>query len=378
MIAYNKEWLYSRHVLAQADEALHEQCIDQVTFNAISEKHPVKFYTPNFFIRIGLAILTAIILLFIAVLFLLAANFKSAGGVGVFIGILSIAVAEMFIHSKNHYNSGLDNMLVWAGGYSLWMGLMAILYEGYSHHDVLLGFIGVIIFLVLAVRYVDTICAIVATLFFLFFVYTAYKHFGTGWPMATIPFVMILVMGVLYFVSKRAMRSPGMLLFHNCWLWVSYVALVCFYAAGNYVVVDYFRDSLKTTPDISIRGPLLFGWFFWSWTFLIPVIYIVIGISKKEITLIRIGLPLLVIGILTFRNYHHVMEPETALMIGGTILFVISYSLISYLREPHGGFTFKPDTFNKEIPDMTKIIAAKLVGDVAPIDNKPQANNDWE
>ena len=234
-------------------------------------------------------------------------------------------------------------MLVWGGGYAICASLTELINKGSVSHDVATTAVGLVIFAVLAVRYVDALSAVVAAVFLLLFVFAVLTAIGGPWVVWTMCLVLIATMGMLYYVARRGMKSRRMVLYRNCWLWVSYVALVCFYGAGNYYVADYLYQMMTSTPELVMPRQMPFGWFFWGWTFLIPVVYMALGIRKRDITLIRIGLPLLVLGILTFRNYHHIMEPEIALLLGGTILFIVSYSLISYLRLPRAGFIPLPN-----------------------------------
>ena len=83
MIAYNTTRLKNVFARQQAAQYFEEGCITREELTGISNKHPDTFYSPNFFIRIGLFTLTVVILLFslglIALLFLNSIE-DAAGG----------------------------------------------------------------------------------------------------------------------------------------------------------------------------------------------------------------------------------------------------------------------------------------------------------
>jgi hypothetical protein len=391
MIAYNNKWLYNRYVQAQADEALHEQCIDAATHGSIRKKHEVKFYTPNFFVRIGLALLALVILSFVTALFGLMMNVSHAFAyLMIFMGFVSYIAAEILVSTKFHYNSGLDNMLVWIAGLFIWIGIFLKTFwdptwfgnnpAPVSNADVKLSFAALVICTLLVLRFADTVMSIIATAALLFLAFYSCQHTGVLAKNAT-PFVLILLFGVVYFMSNRAMRSRTTLLYHNCLLCVNITLLVILYLSGNYYVAAVISHTGDIPGDDMVQidpaqKALTMGWFFWLWTLLVPVVYIGVGISKKKIMLIRVGIPLLALGVLTFRYYYHIMSPEMAMMLGGMLLFVASYSLINRLHTPRGGFTFSPETYIKDTPDISKLITAELINNAGTTGNKPP-DSEW-
>jgi hypothetical protein len=64
MQAYNKSWLKNLVIQKEASDAFEMECISKEEQGNINLAYPVGFYTPNFFIRIGLFALTVIIMLF--------------------------------------------------------------------------------------------------------------------------------------------------------------------------------------------------------------------------------------------------------------------------------------------------------------------------
>jgi hypothetical protein len=64
MIAYNKTSLLNKAIQEDVTTDFENDLISVEELQQIKQKYPVQFYTPNMFIRIGLFILTLIILSF--------------------------------------------------------------------------------------------------------------------------------------------------------------------------------------------------------------------------------------------------------------------------------------------------------------------------
>ncbi|WP_449435710.1 hypothetical protein [Pedobacter steynii] len=64
MIIYNNIWLANLLIREEAQKARKAEAISIDEQKKIADKYPVGFYTPNIFIRIGLFILTCIIVSF--------------------------------------------------------------------------------------------------------------------------------------------------------------------------------------------------------------------------------------------------------------------------------------------------------------------------
>src|ERR1700744_2919941 len=109
MIAYNKTWLGNLRLQQQVKNHVHQSDISGDEFKAIAEKYPVGFYTPNIFVRVGLFILTCIIILFaggLLSLMALSGNIVNTSGWFIFLGILSYGSLELNISQQHHYRSG--------------------------------------------------------------------------------------------------------------------------------------------------------------------------------------------------------------------------------------------------------------------------------
>ncbi|HTD39701.1 MAG TPA: hypothetical protein VK671_03705, partial [Mucilaginibacter sp.] len=204
MIAYNKTWLANLRVQQEVKKQLNSRCITNAEFKSIQERYPVGFYTPGLFARVGLFILTFIVIAFadgiLSLMFASASDLVETPGWMFFLAILSYVALEVMVNSKHHYRSGVDDALLVISGLLFAVGF-AMLFSHYNN-VYYLPISGAIFILNLyfSIRFADTLmgalcCA--ALLAFVFFGWT--KVIPSG--MATIPFVMMLVSGGLYWLS---------------------------------------------------------------------------------------------------------------------------------------------------------------------------------
>lgn len=337
MIAYNTEWLRHLLIREQAEQALHEKCISEDEFKRIEASSPVGFYTPNIFVQLGLFILTVIIALFTLGLMFLLSMSEDESKIGilvVFFGLLIYAGLEIVV-TKKHYKSGVDNALLWIAPVSILSGLNIMSDITWLENSIIAFILTAFLF----IRFTNWIMAAVAAVAFIAIIFLSYTKLGE-FAKASAPFVVMIVSAFIYLIAKRVTNKEKYKLYSYELITISIVALVCFYIAGNYFVVRetsiaMFNLDLKEGQSIPL------GWLFWVLTFIIPVAYIIRGIQKKDIILLRVGMVLIGAIVFTVRYYYHTIPIEMAALIGGALLVAIAYALIRYLREPKQGFTYK-------------------------------------
>jgi hypothetical protein len=338
MIAYNKEWLDHLPVWEAMQDAFDDGCITREEQDAVNAKFPVGFYTPNVFIRIGLFILTLIIMLFsfglLALMFLSSIeNFVS--GLLIFFSIMGYAALEYMVNVKRHYNSGVDDGLLWGAVFSFIAGTVL------SHNLPMLINCIIVFFVALyfTLRFADRLMAIVAFLSLLGIFFYTCVEFGNI-AKAVAPFVIMLISAVIYFIVKKVETKRFVLHYRYCLETIMITSLISFYASGNYFVVRELSNNLfhlNLLPGQTIP----FGWLFWAFTFIIPVVYIARGIQKKDSILLRVGMLLLAGIVFTVRYYHAILPVESVMTICGVLLIGLGYWLMKYLKEPKYGFTYK-------------------------------------
>src|SRR6476620_6012270 len=115
MQAYRRSDLYNRYVHREATEALQTGCINSESHNKILLACPSKLYTPNYFIRIALAVLTIVAVLFSALLLWLVSSPPGTSAITKLLILLAIVcyiMLELLVKRKQYYNAGVDNTLM--------------------------------------------------------------------------------------------------------------------------------------------------------------------------------------------------------------------------------------------------------------------------
>ncbi len=338
MIAYNDDWLNNRLVREQADEAVTRQCITDEEKGRVYAAYPVGFYHPNFFVRTGLFILTAIIVQFTLGLFTLliftASHADGFGGLLIFWGLLIYGGLELMV-KKHHFKSGVDDALLWMFAVGLVAGINLV-----TNVPALAN--AIIIFVLaggLFARFCNAIMAAIAGIALLAIVFFSLVQLG-ALAKAIAPFVIMMVAMLLYLFIQRQLKNSRWKHYNKGWLLASVTALVALYAAGNYYVVREASAAMFHL-DLQEGQSIPFAWLFWLFTVAIPVVYIIQGIRLKDAVLLRTGLLLVGAVVFTVRYYYHFMPVETAMVIGGLLFIGTAYGLIKYLKEPKYGFTHK-------------------------------------
>ena len=339
MIAYNKTWLANLRLQMQVKKQLNKGCITDAEFKAIQEKYPVEFYTPNLFVRIGLIILTCIIVLFGSGLLTLMTGFDAVDKAGwfFFLGALTYIGLELIVHVKHHYRSGVDDALLFISGCMFAIGFGMMLF----HDNVALplSFFIFIISLVFTLRFTDMLMAAVACGAFFAFIFFGWMRIVPS-GLNTVSFIMMLVAVGIYLTAVVSSKKASSINYENCLVVVQVISLIALYTAGNYYVVQTLGGEFNSSVNIIVPKPLPFGGFFWAWTILLPFIYLGLGIRKKAATLLRIGLILIAAAAITFRTYYHILPVDITLTIVGAAVLGIAYIIMQYLKSPKHGFTY--------------------------------------
>jgi len=240
--------------------------------------------------------------------------------------------------------------MLWGAGISLFCGISIP-----NEFGGLLNSLFIFIICSLAtLRYADKLMAVVAFLAMLgILFYTCVETGSTAKAIA--PFIIMAASLATYFAVYPAKKRY--LLYSSSLLMVEIAALISLYAAGNYYVVREISDSMFQL-NLQPGDTIPFGWLFWIFTALIPVIYLARGIQKKDAVLLRVGLLLFAAIVFTVRYYHSLLPIEIIMTIGGIVLMTAAYGLMKWLTKPVHGFT------SLEIPtgnDMDKMQIESLI-----------------
>jgi hypothetical protein len=362
MIAYNTTWLTNLEVHRQLEEAYRYQCISREELESAKSQYPVGFYTPNFFVRIGLFILTSVIVFcslgLFAMLFLGNSGEKGFGVLLIFFGLATYTALELLVREKHHYQSGADDALLWISGGFILTGLNLLMEISFLGNALLIFLIASYLML----RFVDALMSAIAVLALAGILFYTYIKLGS-FAKSTMPFLLMVFFALVYVFAKRKIYQY----YANCMLSVQVVALVCFCLAGNYFVVREAGNELLEL-GLAPGEALPFGWLFWLLTISTPLVYIFMGIRTKDSVLLRVGLLMVAATVVTICHYYKLLSLEAILCMSGLILICIAYAFIRYLKQPRKGFTYQ-EVYEPKLIDklqVESIIITQTFGQPTP------------
>lgn len=369
MIAYNNKWLDNILIQQELENACSVNLISKEEKKTAGDMYPSGFYTPDFFIRVGLFILTVVIVSFsmglVSLIFLNSMQAESIfAALLIFFGMISYGLLEVMVQHKHHYNSGVDDALLWMCGAGIVGGLNMANNISASGNSVII-FIIAFYFLL---RFANAVMGVLVVLSLLSIVLLTCSKLGVA-AKTTAPFLLMLLAFGIYFFGKKLSLQTSARHYKNSLILIQVMSLIAVYTAVNYFVVREASVALFNLTLTEGEG-IPFGWLFWFFTFFIPCVYIFRGIQKKDVVLLRVGLLLVVAIVFTVRYYHSILPAEIAMTVGGLLLTALAYALIKYLQQPKYGFTYQT-IYDKHLPDKINIealVIAETFSAVQPAD----------
>ncbi|OUL61002.1 hypothetical protein [Flavobacterium sp. AJR] len=347
MIVYNKDLLKNIFLVNEAEKLQKANFITKEQLDTVSKELPVLKSQDNILIRIGFFLLGAFLYSSICGLlsiFGLTYNDDYLVVLLYVYAIIGFAGTE-FLAKQKYYGYGLDDAFVLGVQLTLAAAVIMSFVMSISRVtdlDVLSCMITVtVVSLLLYLRYIHLSSALIFCLALTttlgFFVFK-YIELGSLF----LPFVLMIYAIGMYFVSKKLLKDLAEPFYYNGILLMKNFSLIVLYFSGNYMVVREFSAFLsgmyyELSPDVP------FSLFFWTFTFIVPVLYLFFGLRNKDRILLWIGFLAFCFSIFTFRTYHHVLPVEVALTFGGLLLFAFTYFVIRKIRDNEKGITFKPD-----------------------------------
>lgn len=358
MIAYNKQHLEETFLALEAESLTSSGFVAEEQKNLAEEKLLFYQMQNNVFLKSALFALGSI--LFIACCLLFGVIFISGGdkmfkvffficaGFGVF-------VIEFAIREKKYFAYGIDDAFLFCTQLSLAIAVGILIdNEDYLfplHLTITLAGI------FCCVRYVDSLSALIACVGLATMIGDLLLEAGTI-GQSLLPFVMMLLAFGIYKFSLGLKVAD----YYSKSLKICYAfSLFLFYAAGNYLIVRQATEELLNQV-IASGDDISLAWFFYAFTFIVPVMYIVGSLFKKDRWMLWMGVLSLAFSIYTIRYYYHVLPVEWALILGGSILFILAFFSIRKLTGKTTGLTFEPDKFgssNQDALNMEILIVAE-------------------
>jgi hypothetical protein len=338
--AYNHTWLRNLEIVKEAKSWRNHKIISPEQFKAIAEHYPSNFYHPNLMIRILLFIASFIGLF--GVIGLIALMFEelideqyTACALGVILGVGCVVIADrVAIAQKNHYKSGITELLVYAGLLCFILGV-----TGFAdwNNERLTWIVCLITLSFAAYRYIDLICTAAAMLTLAGYIF--FELYGIGGIVQNlIPIFFIVLFTPFYFFVRKRKSDAASQPWENPLILLEAMSALLIYAAGNYFVVRELSQELlgfylQDGEDIP------FAFLFYGLTVIIPLIYLYFAIKKKDVVLLRVSLIVIAFSVFTFKYYFSLNRPEFTLTLAGVVILGITLYMFRYLRTPKYGYT---------------------------------------
>jgi hypothetical protein len=378
MIAYDKTLLDNVYLDEEANRLKESGFISPDQYKALGNQLARLKSQNNLFIRIGFFILGCL-------LYSSICGFISLLGIGAMdnaylffiylFAIIGFGTKEFMSSGINYFGFGLDDAFILGAIATLLTAVGLTFEQNYNTNYLAVILVMAIASSVAYLRYLNLSLALLACFGIAGSLgYMTFEYLTIG--KTILPFVMLLFSGGSYFISKKALQNLTIPYYYNGLKLAKGFCLILFYLAGNYYVVRELNFSLSEDYFYSGVSPEIpFALFFWAFTFIIPVVYLVLSLKNKDRMMLWIGFLALCFAFFTFRMYHHVLPPEVALTIGGLIVFAFTYFSIKRTKHNETGITFKADRFTNPnaFANLQTLVVASQFGlkPEAKVDESP-------
>lgn len=338
--AYNHIWLRNLEIVKDAKSWRNHKIISPEQFKAISEAYPSNFYHPNVMIRVLLFIASLIGLC--GVIGIIALAFEelideqyAACALGVILGGALIAIADrVAIAQKNHYKSGISELLIYAGLLCFILG-----FTGFAdwNNERLTWVVCLVCLSFAAYRYIDLICTAAAMFTLAGYIFFELYNIG-GFVQNLIPIFFLVLFTPFYFYVRKLRKDPSSQPWDNPLILLEAMSALLIYGAGNYFIV---RELSQEMLGVYLQDgeDIPYAFVFYGLTVIIPLLYLYVGIKKKDIVLMRVSLIAIAFSVFTFKYYFSLNRPEFSLTIAGLVLLGITLYIYRYLKTPKQGYT---------------------------------------
>lgn len=357
--AYNVEALENRELLLQSKKLHKSNFINDVQMDKISAQYKVGYHTPSILMRIFLFVISSIgISSAVGLLFFLPLEISALHYLLIFLyGITVFIILErIIIVREKHYRSGVTESAIYSGAILVSVSLSHFL----GNHVLAMIIVYILISSFIVIRYLNATAVFITIILIGWFVFQLMYEIG-GIAKAMIPFAMFILFSSIYFIGRFYRKKIASFVFDLHLNIVEGVALLGCYFSVNYLVVRelsvlLMEVTLEQNQDIS------YSILFYFFTVAIPFIYLVWGIRKKSLLLIRLALTTLTFTIFTIKYYHHMLSPAVSATIVGAFLILISIFLFRYLRKPRKGFISKELVMKKGSGNFTAFLVSQTLG----------------
>ena len=367
MIVFDKTLLENTFLVAEAKQLKNKNFVSNTVLNTIEKELPILKQQNNLLVRFGFFLLGSFLYSSIVGMFslflvgILDSNYEWI----LFLYALVGFVGSEFLSKINFHNYGLDNAFILGAQMAL-ISAFGVLTASFSVGFAVMTIIGCICCL----RYINAFSALMSCVGVTGLISTLIIEIKII-PMLYLPFVLFILAIGLYFFYLKGRNLQSVIYYKSSLQMVQIFSLVLGYFSLNYLVVRELSVELMNMV-ISENNDIPFAFLFYGFTFIIPIIYIMYALKNKDKIMLYVGFLTLCFSFFTIRYYYSVLPIELALIISGSIVFLLAYWSIKILKNKESGLTFTPDHGNKS-HDLSNaellIINSEIdVNPVAPIE----------
>ena len=348
MIAYDKTLLDNVYIDEEANRLKESGFISREQYQSLGQQLPRLKSQNNIFIRIGFFVLGCMLYSSICGMLSLFGLAIMDDAYLFFIylfAMIGFGAKEFMSREIKFFGFGLDDAFILGAILALLIAVGLTFEQNYNPNYLIVIMVMAIVSSIAYLRYLNLSLALLACFGITgSLAYITFEYLAIG--KSILSFVMLLFSSGCYFLSKNKLQNLTVPYYSNGLKLVKGFCLVLFYLAGNYYVVRELNFSLSGEYYYNGASPEIpFAIFFWIFTFLTPVVYLVFSLKNKDRMMLWIGFLSLCFSFFTFRMYHHVLPPEVALTIGGLVVFAFTYFAIKKTKHKETGITFKVDRF---------------------------------
>jgi hypothetical protein len=340
MIVYDRKPLENIGLVEQTKRLQKANFIGQEQLQMAIKDLPVLKSQHNILIRLGFFLLGLFLygsICSVICLFGLEAIDQHLAVLVYIFAIVGFVGAEFLAH-KHYFGFGLDDAFI-LGAQVILATAIGVSTDGSAILPILI--VVTIVSFLMYLRYLHLVSALIFCLGLagtLGYVMVEYIVGGK----AILPFVMMLLAIGLFYGCRRLLSSLTVSFYHKGILLIKSFSLILFYLSGNYLVVRELSYALSGIYS-DIHPEIPFAFFFWLFSFIVPVVYLFFALRNKDRILLWIGFLSFCFSIYTFKYYYDSVSTATVLTFMGLLLFALTYWLIKKIKDNNKGVTFQPD-----------------------------------
>ncbi len=344
MIVFNREDIANFNMHGQVQVAGVKKEEDEwKAFNAL---HPYPFYSPSFFVRLGLFLLSLfIIALVFALLWLVAGSPSSEMALGILSVILGgtcLLFAGYFAKKRKHYQSGIDEAL----HCSIVIFSMVAAGSLFSAPVWLALALGAIVSVFLYLRFLSALMAGFAVVLLFISLSMFLENVAPAFIFSLL--LTFAALGVYYFLRSPARHFPAE---YSAGLRLAaYCLLACAIFFSNYFCV-------KTLDGFGFPDQF-FKILYRVTTVLFPLILLLYAIKWKDIVALHISIIAILFAVYAVYVFTGSTNAFEWMTIFGALLSVIVVVLMNLLKNERNGFVYSVNENREKVNWIEVLIAA--------------------